>query len=507
MRVLALPRVAVALGGVELPAELGETLVGLTVRHELALPAQCEVTFQDHWRISVADRGIEPGTSLAVAVDDATLFDGEVTAVEHVYAPDGNRRVRVRGYDVLHRLKKTQPVRTFTDTTAAALAGELVRPLGLDVEAASEGPVWPLLVQYRQSDLELLVDVTRRCGLYPVLLDRRVELVDLRGRGEAVPLVLGESALELRVTVNAEAAAGGVEASGWDTSTIELRSGAASDAASGRDVPANVPAAAVGGDGRRFLTDESTSTDAQADALAQAELDRRVAAQVTLWAAARGDARLRPAAVVDVSGVADAVAGRYVVASVVHRVDQERGFVTEIATDPPPERRRPLGASVSVGVVTDVGDPASIGRVRLRLPAHGDVETEWLPVVMAAGGPGKGLIALPDVDDHVLVVFAHEDPARAFVLGGLYGADGPPDAGVVDGDVRRFTFLTSGGHKVVLDDEKTSLRLEDTTGSFLEMTPSSVRLHSKANLQIDAPGKAVVVRGKTVDFLRADEPD
>ncbi|MDQ4124308.1 MAG: type IV secretion protein Rhs, partial [Actinomycetota bacterium] len=101
----------------------------------------------------------------------------------------------------------------------------------------------------------------------------------------------------------------------------------------------------------------------------------------------------------------------------------------------------------------------------------------------------------------------HEDPARAFVLGGLYGADGPPDAGVVDGDVRRFTFLTSGGHKVVLDDEKSSLRLEDTTGSFLEMSPSSVRLHSEANLQIDAPGKAVVVRGKTVDFLRADEPD
>ncbi|HYP24485.1 MAG TPA: phage baseplate assembly protein V [Actinomycetota bacterium] len=506
-RVLTLPRVAVSLGGGELPLELGETLVGLSVRHELALPAQCEATFHDHWRASVDDRAIEPGTPFEVAVDDATLFSGEVTAIERVYAADGNKRVRVRGYDVLHRLKKTQPVRTFKDSDAAALASELVRPLGLDVSAAHDGPVWPLLVQYRQSDLELLVDVTRRCGLYPVVLDGRLELVDLRGRGEPVRLVLGESALELRITVNADAAAGGVAATGWDTSTVELRTGAAAEAGSGRVVAASVPASSVGADGDRSLVDESTSTDAQADALAQAELDRRVAAEVTLWAAAPGHADLRPATVVDVSGVADSVSGRYVVTSVVHTVDQDNGFVTEISTDPPRARLRPRGASVTVGVVADVDDPGSIGRVRLRLPAHGDVETEWIPVVMAAGGPSKGLIALPDVDDHVLVVLAHEDPARAFVLGGLYGADGPPDAGVVDGDVRRFTFLTAGGHKVVLDDEAVAVRLEDATGSFLEMSPSAVRLHSEANLQIDAPGKAVVVRGNTVDFMRAEEPD
>jgi hypothetical protein len=53
-----------------------------------------------------------------------------------------------------------------------------------------------------------------------------------------------------------------------------------------------------------------------------------------------------------------------------------------------------------------------------------------------------------------------------------------------------------------LDDAGRTLRLEDGEGSYLELTPSGVRLHAKAPLDIEAPGQPVVIRGQSIDFQR-----
>jgi hypothetical protein len=61
---------------------------------------------------------------------------------------------------------------------------------------------------------------------------------------------------------------------------------------------------------------------------------------------------------------------------------------------------------------------------------------------------------------------------------------------------------TAEGHKLVLDDAGRTLRLEDGTGSYLELKPSGLRLHSKVPLEIEAPGQPVVIRGDSIDFRR-----
>ncbi|NTX56485.1 hypothetical protein, partial [Myxococcus sp. CA039A] len=83
-----------------------------------------------------------------------------------------------------------------------------------------------------------------------------------------------------------------------------------------------------------------------------------------------------------------------------------------------------------------------------------------------------------------------------------YGGGGPPDAGVEGGSVRRYTLLTTGGHRLKLDDESRTLRLEDGTGSYLELSPKGVRLHSKVAMELEAPGQDVVIRGRSIDFRR-----
>ncbi|MPZ68909.1 MAG: type IV secretion protein Rhs [Actinobacteria bacterium] len=501
-----IPDITIELDGYELAPESPGPLASLEVRRILGTPDLCELTFEEL-------PGGQPlgtslfGKSMKVTLDGFSdpLFVGEVTGVEHGYGANNLRETRIRGYDLLHRLKKSQPVRVHTDATAKSIAEELGATLGVAVEASYDGPAWPVLIQYRQSDLEFLVDVAQRCGLYPMLQGTDLKLITLEGDGDSDPLVLGEALLEVRIDVSGAPGCGEVAASGWDTSLVELREGSASGSSAGSDIEAGRVPLPSSTDASRTLVDEATASEDHAEFLAQAELDRRAAEEVVLRAVAEGDPRLRPGIRVEVKGVLDDLVGSYVLTSVGHRIDRDVGFVSELSTEVPPSRVRPRSAITSIGVVSAIDDPEEIGRLRVRLPAYGDVETGWIPALSPGAGEGKGLMTLPDVDDHVLCIFGNEDPARAFVLGGLYGAGGPPDSGIEEGSVRRYTLLTPGNHRVLLDDDKQLVRIEDTTGSFVEMSPEGVRLHAAVDMQIDAPGKAIIVRSKTVDFVRAPE--
>jgi len=499
-----LPEVQVEAEGVSLAAEDLYALVGIRVQQRLSLPALCELTFSDPPGPLAAAARLEPGTALRVMVagQQEPLFAGQVTAVEHCYEPAHGREIRVRGYDLLHQLRKRQSVRAHVQVTTRDLAQELVAGLGLTVQAAEPGPLWPRLMQHRQSDLELLQEVAERCGLYLALRGNVLHLLTLQGTGATLPLALGETLLEARIEINADAACRSVAAVGWDTSRVETHEGQVSQARVGRAVSAGIVPASVGGSGKRELVDEGTPNDDHAAGIAQAELDLRLAREVTFWGVAEGDSRLRPGTPVEITGVADAVAGRYVLSAITHLIDARKGFISEISSYPPAQRPRARSSVATPGVVTQIDDPEKLGRIRVSLPTYDNVETDWMGVLSAGAGVGKGFMTLPDIGDHVLVLFAHEDPGQGIVLGGLYGAHEPPDVGIEGGAVRRYTLLTPGGQRIRLDDGQHTIRLENSGGSYCELSPQKVRVHAAVDLEIEAPGQTVVIRGKNIDFER-----
>ncbi|WP_309893006.1 phage baseplate assembly protein V [Archangium sp.] len=501
--VRGLPELRVEVDGTPLPPEELRTLESLRVHRHLSLPAQCELTFTEP-QGPLATRGLPPGSTLriSVATRREPLFAGEVTAVEYVHGAAGTRQVRVRGYDVLHRLRKRQPVRAHVQVTVRDLARELVADLGLSVEASEPGPLSRHLIQHGQSDLELLVEQTERCGLWMVLEEGVLRLLSLDGEGEPVPLVVGESLLEANVEVNGESACRSVSSVGWNALQAETYKASTTEGRVGRRVEATVPPERVGGSGERALVNENAEATAHAEALARAELDHRLAREVVLTAVAEGDPRLRPGVRVDLRGVVPVVAGQYVLTSVTHTLDARHGFLSELSSAPPPRRARPRASSVVPGVVSRVDDPDNKGRVRVSLPTCGDVETDWMQVLCPGAGAGKGLVMLPDVGDTVLLVLSGEDPARGVVLGGLYGTSGPPDPGVSGSAVRRFNLLTPGGLKLRFNDENGTLRVEDQKGSYLQLSPGVVRLHAETALEIEAPGNSITFEAQTIDFRR-----
>ena len=499
----SIPIILIELDGRRLGAAEAAGLVGLRVQQRCNLPALCEVVFADP---PGPVPEVDPGAELQIAVEGhrTRLFAGEVTALEHVYGPDGGHEVRVRAYDPLHRLRKTRQVRPRLDVTPAGLAEELGGIVGLDLAAAADAPPWERLLQRGESDLELLTRVAGDAGLWFTVSSGTLHLFDATGSGSVVPLSLGSTLREARIDVNGDPACDVVRGTAWNAVLAETHAAEVSAPRSGREVAASADPGAVGGDGVVHLVDQDVHDEQQLIARLQARLDHETARSVTFRGTTDGDPALRPGVVIDVKGLAPSVLGRYVLTSVDHVVDNRQGYVAEVSTMPPPRPApRASGPVVALGRVIGVDDPAGFGRVQVVLPTLGDAEAGWMPVVSVGAGSGKGLVWLPDTDDSVLVVAPGGDLANAVVVGGLYGPGGPADAGVSDGTVKRYSLTSAAGQRVSVDDGTRTIRIEDATGSFVELGPEQVVVHAATDLLLDAPGQGIRLRARAVDFETA----
>jgi uncharacterized protein involved in type VI secretion and phage assembly len=502
-----LPVVTIEIDGSALSSADMSNIAEIRVQQALSLPAVCEITFFSPTDSFNSSGFSAPGKSLRVSVDGSSdpLFNGQITAVQQVYGADGARQVRLRGYDKLHLLRKRQPVRALVQMTLSDLLNELTGDLGFSVKLAEDSSLLPRIIQFEQTDFDLLTRYVQANGLYFNLRGDTLHVFTLEGSGDAVELKLGVNLLEAQAEMNAEHACRNVTTTGWDATRAEAFSAAAGSMRSGRSVSAELDAGAFTGSLERFLVDRALFDEGQAQAISQSELDWRAAREISFWGVAEGDTKLIPGVPVSVEGLATDLSGSYIVSSVIHTIDTAKGFVSEISTLPPTPISHLHRSLATLGIVTKVDDPDKFGRVCVKLPNYNNAETDWLQVLTAGAGIGKGLLAIPDVDDSVLIFFPNGELTQGIVMGGLFGAMQREgfDWGVDEARVKRFSLLTGGGQKMIFDDTNKKLRVENSDGSFIEMSPEKVHLHAQRDLEIEAPGRAITIKGKTIDFEQA----
>jgi uncharacterized protein (DUF2345 family) len=54
-----------------------------------------------------------------------------------------------------------------------------------------------------------------------------------------------------------------------------------------------------------------------------------------------------------------------------------------------------------------------------------------------------------------------------------------------------------------MDDSGSSIRLENSGGSYVELTPNRMILHAATDLTLQAPGRSISIQAKAIDFERA----
>jgi len=525
--------------GSALPPDISPLLTAAYVDDSQRMPDMFELRFRDPAHLVLSKTGTKVGSVVKISVITSAsgtpiaLMTGEVTALEAEFDTGGTFTV-VRGYDAAHRLLRGRRSEAYTQMTASDIAQRVAQRAGIRTgEVTSTTTVYEHLSQVGTSDWTMLrwlaadagFDITVRDGVFGFGPREKAEQAPAAGGPESPePLVLrlGADLLRFRAVLTSSQQVKDVEVRGWDTETKQPLTATVPARTATVQLPDVTPAVLAGafGDPRYVATDVPHRTQAEVDTAAKALTEALAAGFAELEGVCRGNPQVRAGTPVTVDGLGAPFDGKYTVTSSRHRLDPTTGYTTSITVSgardhsmlaltggPDPAMAAPAG--VVIGVVSEVGDPESLGRVRLTYPwLSDDYVSGWARTVQAGAGKDRGAMVLPEVGDEVLVVFEQGDVRRPYVLGGLWnGVDRPNTDGVplVDGGsgaVNRRSMVSRRGHRVDLldqDGKAEGVSVSSKGGTVcltLDATGTKVTVHSDGTVLVEG-SKGVVVDAKT----------
>lgn len=486
--------------GINLSVEMQGLITEVIVSRALSEPSYCKLIFQGSPdELNDIAETLSPQNTLEVESlsDRVVFFIGKITEQKYKMFSPQEARLKICAFDALEEMKKTQSVRAHVQVTVGDIAQEIAGKHGLILDAQESGPMRQRIIQYQQSDFDFLLQHTSCAGLYFQVDGSDLQLFSLEGHGTPLEYVLGEKLHQADFKLNRNVFRNGVKTFAWDALNQEKQDADAGMPRIGRKVSAS-----AADNSGLILTNQIVENESEAEARAQAVYDHAKNEEVVFGGIVEGNASLKPGMSVCLKNVAKSFEGTYILTKVRHCINLRKGFVSKVSTALKKPKQSSRSAAITIADVTNLDDPDGLGRVQVSMPAFGDSETSWMGVIVPGAGKNKGLIALPDIGDQVLVVFPEEDPAQGIILGGLFGTKGMPDTGIEGNAVKRYTFVTSGGQKIQLDDAKDQIRIENNKGSYYEMSPGKVSIHAETKLLIEAPGKSITIKGSSIDFIR-----
>lgn len=470
--------------------------------------------------------------TLADGADEKNLFKGLVTGLSLEQDSESGTVLTVTVDDGAHKLGQHTQNTAYLNSTYSDVMTKMVSGTGLQADIDTTSPAHPYLLQ-TSTNLAYLDWMVGRCGMvwwvdYGKLMVKKISaapgstVADLSLTEDLVRLSTRASGLHT----------GKVTVTGWDDAQQAAVANVADANASAESTlvakfPGRVAPTGVG----TKVSGASPLTAAEAKLVSETMLAESTSAAVTTRGTCYANGAIKPFTKVKVSHAGPA-SGTYLVTRVQH-VFTEGGFLTHFTAGPiRPEGLVDLlaapvessGATISgliVGVVTNINDnEGKIGRVKVKFPTIGsDIESEWARVVTLGGGPSRGVVFQPEVNDEVLVGFEQGDTRRPVVLGGLFSkknalptADNVDPGGKVtyrrinsrtghliemaDGtspDKKHILLKTSNGHLIRLGEDKLELTVADKP---ITITNGQAKIEFTASGDINIEGMNINIKAK-----------
>lgn len=448
-----------------------------------------------------------------------SLITGEITALEPEFNENSEVNLVIRGYAKGHRLHRGKKTRTFLKMKDSEIVSKIAGEAGLSPDVTSTSAKHDYVIQSNQTDMEFLRMLATRnyCNVYTdgdkVCFKKADE-----SRGAAPDLKWGENLIIFKPTVAATHQVNEVIVKGWDLKTKKE--------VVGRATPTNGIGPKIGGNysptsastafgsqvQSQVVSQLITLTD-EATALAKSLMNDIQNEMVQAEGKCFGEASLKPGYTVKVQNVGTRFSGDYLLTTVTHIYTPEQGYETHfsISGRQPDTVTHILGLDnnghhgsesggnqplLAIGIVTNNNDPENLGRVKVKFPWLSDQdESHWARVASPGAGKDRGMMWLPEVNDEVLVAFAHGNINQPYVLGGLWnGKDSAPlkaSEAVAGGAVVKRVIQSRIGHKIIIQDKpgEELIHIIDKTGKneiLIDSVKNDITINADMNINIEA---------------------
>ncbi len=489
------------------------SVVHFTGKEGVSVPFEFDVT------VATGDRalnvGMAVGQPIAIGVAAGRIVNGMIERAEQVDGPGSPGLYRLHLVPSAGRLKYRTTSRTFYDKRVTDIVLQLLEEAGVanvELRVAAPQPVEPLIVQYQESDFQLLSRLLEGAGLhYHVEAGPAGDKFVVGDTNAAFPtsgpgpMTFGGSSQTITSFSRGQALHSGLVQTGdynWQVPAADLSMAA--------QAPVFVDLAE-----RIFPAGVETKPEAQAAA------NIRLAARVAEGQVCSGEStspHVQAGTKVLLSGHPRADFNQeYVITAVEHqRSGKEyrntfRCLPSHVAFRPLPTTPIPVVAGVVSGIV--LGPPGEskfvdqYGRVKVRFPWRSPVHSNqndpgdagFVRVAQIATGAGASAMWLPDVGEEVLVAFEYGDPRRPVVVGSLYNAkDMPPVALPANKHLSLFRQQGPNG-------ARTELVFEGATGNErVSILGPSVAIVSAGDM-VQRAGRSLAIEAATDVTVRTGQ--
>jgi len=194
--------------------------------------------------------------------------------------------------------------------------------------------------------------------------------------------------------------------------------------------------------------------------------------------------------------------GKFLVTAVYHQIDGVghyqntfEGVTSDTERLPVKEVEKPQ-PDMQIATVVDNDDPGKQGRIKVKFKwqCTSNDDTEWLRIVTPSAGNNsqgqnnRGFIAIPELNDQVLVGFEEGNIARPVVMGSVYHNNNGDSVQQVNNHLKSLS--TRSGCLILFNDTDSqgSITISDPSGNIWYMD-------GQGNISVTAPKNFTVIAG------------
>ncbi len=288
---------------------------------------------------SLLDFGKELVVTIGPTGGDRTVFRGNVSAIEAVYARGKEPEVVIFAEDRLMTLRMTRRFKTYEESTDAQIAEEIGSEHGITVDASAGGPSYDVVQQWNQSDLAFLRERAARVGAEVWVLDDTLHFKTRESRtGTELALVHGNQLRDVQLRADLAHQRTAVRVTGYDAAERDAIDQEAGSDAIEAEISGGLTGPAVlqraFGERVSYGTRSVPLTDGEATDWARAEMLRRSRGFVTAVGTTSGTADMVVGSRVSLERVgAPFNGGGYYVTRVHHTFDRKDAFRTHFEAE------------------------------------------------------------------------------------------------------------------------------------------------------------------------------